>query len=310
MKKIFLSVCAIGLLLGVAGQALAQAPGSMPPGPPKVLQIFREEVKVGKGAAHEKFETGYVRAFAKAKWPTTYLAVTSTTGPSEAWFLTRYDSFEAWEKDQRATEKNAALQAELTQLGEKDAEFISGGRSIVLFYREELSYHAVVSIPEMRYFRIVTFRVRPGHDADFAEAVKTVSAAYDKTNLPVHWATFQVYAGMPSGTYLAFVPMKSLKEVDDALAHLKEFQAAEGEEGMKKLQKISSEAYQLVDSNIYAFSPKRSYVSKEFAAVDPDFWTPKPAAKPAAGAPAEKKEPKSPAAPAKKESAKKSSTKQ
>jgi hypothetical protein len=36
----------------------------------KVLQIFREQVKPGKGAAHETVEAGWPKAFAKAKWPT------------------------------------------------------------------------------------------------------------------------------------------------------------------------------------------------------------------------------------------------
>ncbi len=313
MRKTVFWVCAIGLLLGVAGQALAQAPGSMPPGPPKVVQIFREEVKVGKGAAHEKLEAEYVRAFRKAKWPTNYLAMTSSTGPSEAWFLVPYDSFEAWEKDQKATEKNAALFAELNQLGEKDAEFVSGGRSIVIVYRPDLSQHPdAMNVAQSRYFRVLTFRVRPGHDAEFAEAGKIVRAAYDKANVPLSWAIYQVYSGMPSGTYLVFAPAKSLKEIDDGLARSKAIQEAEGEDGIKKLEHISREAYFGVETNIYAFSPKMSYLSKEFAAADPDFWTPKPkaAAKPAAGAPAEKKEATPPAAPAKKEGAKKTPTKQ
>ncbi len=308
MKKILVLMCVNGVLLAGAAQALAQAPGSMPPGPPKVLQIFREEVKVGKGAAHEKFETGFVRAFAKAKWPTNYIAITAISGPGEAWFLTPYDSFEAWEKDQRATEKNAALTAEFNSLIEKDSEYISAGRSIVALYREDLSYRPGVNIAQIRYFRIITFRVRPGHEGDFAEAVKIVRAAYEKANVEVRWAVFQISAGLPGPTFLVFLPTKSLKEVDLLLAQAPKIQEAEGEEGVNKLQKLAADGYLSTESNIYAFSPKMSYVSKEFAAGDPDFWTPKPkpAAKPAEGAPAEKKEPKPPAAPAKKAPAKKS----
>ena len=314
MKKTLFLMCAVGLVLSGAAQALAQTPAAMPPGPPKVLQIFREEVKVGKGAAHEKFETGFVRAFAKAKWPTYYLAISSITGPSEAWYVTAYDSFEAWEKDRQATEKAPALMAELDQLGEKDAEFISNGRSIAANYREDLSQHPdTMNVSKSRYFRVVVFRVRLGHDADFLEALKIVRAAYDKANVGVAWAMYHVSAGMPSGTYLLFAPAKSLKEIDKGIAGSKAIQEAEGEEGVKRLQKIASEAYFSIESNIYAFSPKMSYVSKEFAAGDPDFWAPKPKAKPAAkpaeGAPAVKKEPKAPAAPAKKEGAKKTPTK-
>ena len=35
----------------------------------------------------------------------------------------------------------------------------------------------------------------------------------------------------------------------------------------------------LGESLLFAIDPKMSYVSKEFAAGDPEFWTPKPAAR-------------------------------
>jgi len=312
MRKTLFLLCVLGLVLSGATSALAQAQAPAPMGPPKVLQIFREEIKVGKVAAHEKFEAGFVHAFKKAKWPTNYLALSSMTGPGEAWFLTPYDSFEAWEKDQQAIEKNTALSTELSQLAGKDAEFISGGRSIVAVYREDLSNRPGVNIAQMRYFRILTFRVRPGHEADFAEAVKIVRAGYEKADVEIHWAVFQISSGMPGPTFLVFTPTKSLKEVDVLLAQAPKVQEAEGENGVKKLQKLAGDGYLTVESNIYAFSPKMSYVSKEIAAGDPDFWTPKPkaAAKPSGGAAEEKKESTKPAAPPKKDAAKKAPTKQ
>src|SRR5712691_10944549 len=197
MKKTLFLLCALGLILSGATAALAQAQAPAPMGPPKVLQIIREEVKLGKRPAHEKNETGYPRAFKKAKWPTTFLAMTSITGPSEAWFLVPYDSFEAWEKDRQATEKNAALIAELDPLDAKDAEFVSGSRSLIAVYREALSHRPGVNIAQMRYIRVFTFRVRPGHEADFAEAVKIVRAGYEKANVETHWAVFQISSGMP-----------------------------------------------------------------------------------------------------------------
>ncbi len=56
---------------------------------------------------------------------------------------------------------------------------------------------------------------------------------------------------------------------------------------------MAGDGYLTTESNIYAFNPKISYVSKEVASADPDFWTPKvkPAAKPAAAAKTEGKKP-------------------
>ncbi len=79
--------------------------------PPKVLVITREVLKPGKGAAHEKWETGWPRAFAKAKWPTRYLAVSSMTGENRALYMSGYESLAAWEADTRAIEQNAVLSA-------------------------------------------------------------------------------------------------------------------------------------------------------------------------------------------------------
>jgi hypothetical protein len=262
----------------------AESPG--PPGPPKVLQIFREEVKAGKGAAHVKVEKGFVAAFARANWPTHYIALTTITGPSEAWFLTGYPSFAAWEKDRNETDSNKALTADLDMLIEKDGEVLTSTRSLVAFLREDLGAGSPVDIPKMRYFRLLTFRVRPGHESDFQDAVKIVKAAYEKAKIDLPWAVYQISGGMPGPTFMVFFPMKSLSEVDAAIARAGTIREAEGPENEKALAKLASDGYATVESNIFAFSPSMSYPSKEFVARDPEFWTPKPEAK--ASAPAKK----------------------
>lgn len=275
-KSVFLFVVAC-LFLSASSMALAQEPASS--GPPKVLQIFREEVKPGKGAAHEKVEVGWPRAFTNAKSPTHYLAMVSVTGPSEAWFITGFNSLAAWEKDRQDNEKNVALTAELDQLAERDGELLSSVRSIVATYREELSYRpAGVNIGQMRYFHVTTIRIRPGHENDFIQANKIVREAHEKANVPEHWAVFQVNSGMPNGTFLNIQPLKSLAEVDAfAETHGKAYQDATGDEGRQKLRELASAGTLSTETTIFAFSPKMSYVSKETASADPDFWTPKPA---------------------------------
>lgn len=262
-------------LLSCSFSVLAQtAPAG---GPPKVLQIYREEVKPGRASAHEAVETGWPRAFARANWPTHYLAMTSLTGPSEAWFMTGYDSFAAWEADSRAIDKNPGLKKELDQLEAKDGELRSGGRSVVASLREDLSNQPNVDMPKMRYFRVITIRVKPGHEAQFPDVVKILKAGYEKANLTLHWAIYQISSGMATPTFLVFIPMKSLDEVDAAASRSKTLQEAEGEENVKKLQTIAADAYVSVESNIFAFNPKMSYPSKEWAAGDPEFWKPKAA---------------------------------
>ncbi|HJQ25449.1 MAG TPA: hypothetical protein VKA60_16130 [Blastocatellia bacterium] len=263
---------AICLLAAFASQALAQTPQP----PPKVLTIFREDVKPGRGAAHEKVETSYAAAMRKAKWNTYSLALSSVSGVGDAWFLTGYPSLEAIETDHRNIEKNTALVNEYDRLDEMDSQFRTNQRMMIAVLQDNLSYQSSVDIPHMRYFDVITFRVRPGHEAQFAEAAKLIRDAYEKAKTPnVHWATYAVMSGAPSGTYLVFIPMKSLKEVDANMEAEKDFVMALGEGGGKKLEKIASEAYISMESSIYAFSPRMSYVPKEWEDADTAFWKPK-----------------------------------
>ena len=263
------------VLLSPLYQALGQPPAS--PSPPKVLRIFREEVKPGKVAAHEKIEVGWPQAFAKANYPVHYVAMTSMAGPNEAWFLEGNDSFASIEKAEQVVEKNATLKAELEKLSERDGELLSVGRTILATYREDLSYRPNVTLSQMRYMTVTTTRVRPGHDSEFVALRKIVNAAHEKANMDEHWAMYQVVSGAPAGTYLLFLPIKSMAQMDGAQEiHGKPFQDALGEENQKKVRELSSSAIMTSESTLFAFSPKMSYPSKEFATGDPDFWMPKP----------------------------------
>jgi hypothetical protein len=279
MKKISLYSTLLVSLVAFPLRA-AESPSS---GPPKVLQIYREEVKVGKAPAHVKVERGFVAAAARANWPTHYIAMTTITGPTEAWFLTGYPSFAAWEKDRDDTEKNKAFTADLDRLIEKDGELLTNGRSLVAVLREDLSAGGPVDVPKMRYFRLFTFRVRPGHESDFQDAMKIFRSAYEKANA-VPWAVYQISGGMPGPTFMVFFPMKSMSQIDASIARAGAIREAEGPENVKALAKMASDGYATVESTIFAFSPAMSYPSKEFVARDPEFWTPKPEAKPAAPA--------------------------
>jgi hypothetical protein len=295
MKKNLLFVFAVCVFVSTGLQAAAQQ--SPPPGAPKVLSMFREDIKAGRGAVHEKVETGYVRAAQKAKWPVYYIAMTAVYGGSDAWFLTGYDSFAALQKDHENAEKNTQFTADNERMDALDAEFRTGQRAIVCVLNEELSYGTAVDISQMRFFSVNTVRVRPGHDQEYREARKIIVDALKKANADAHSAFYSVTAGMPGGTYLVFTPRKSLAELDPNPAMTKAVQDAIGEDSTKKRQKLLADSVISTETTIYAFSPKMSYVPKEWAKTGGDFWTPKPpppprpaAKKPAAGdKPAEKK---------------------
>ena len=278
MKKAAMLWC---VAVCVAWAIVAQAQEAMM-GPPKVLVIQREVVKPGKGAAHAKSEAGFPKAFAKANWPTHYLAATALTGQNRAVFFVGYDSLAAWEADNAAGEKNKTLSAELDALNDKDGEYLSESRQSVFTYMEELSYHPRISVAGTRYFRVFAAHVKPGHGSHFEEVRKMIRAAHEKAGLNEHYAVFSMVGGGPGGTYLIFIPMKSLSEVDEfSTLHGKAYKDALGEDGQKKVEEFEREGLESTESNILMFSPGLSYPPKEWVAAD-KFWAPAPEAKPAA----------------------------
>ena len=269
--------CLLGATLLSTGLTLAaaqEAPGGTTP-PPKILVIDREFLKPGKGgAAHEKSESAFVQAFARAKWPTHYFAANSLTGKNRTLFFIPYPSFEAWEKDGLAQQKNAALSAATDRATLADGELLSETDAGVFMYNEDQSLRGPVDIAHMRYFEIDLYSVRPGHRKEWGDILKLVKAAYEK--IPdAHWAVYEAAYGQEDVTYLVIIPMKSAAEIDKNMEQDKQFVEAMGEDGMKKLSELESSAVEFTQSNLFQFSPAMSYPPDAWVKADPDFWKPK-----------------------------------
>jgi len=258
-----------GLLLGsfllIGAVSIAAAQETTPP--PKVLTIFREFVKPGKaGTVHERSESVFVQALARAKWPTHYLAVSSLSGKPRVLFLAGYDSFEAWEKDVLAQQKNATLSVALDKANLADGELLTDVDASALVYSEEYSLRSAVDIPHMRYFEISLYRVKPGHEADWDAIVKMVKAAYEM--IPdVRWAVYHAQYGQEGNTYVVFTPLKSAAEIDKGFAQSKQFMANMGEDGMKKFSELQAAAIEFSQHHLFVFTPSMSYVEDAWIKV-------------------------------------------
>jgi hypothetical protein len=293
MKKLI--GCLLGAMLLLGGISLVGAQetsGTMSEAgitpPPKVLEVIREFTKPGKsGAIHEKSESAFVQAFARAKWPTHYFAATSITGKNRTLFFVGYDSYEAWEKDSMAQQKNAGLSAALDRASVADGDLLSEIDTSLLRYDEEQSLRAPVDIAHMRYFEISLYRVRAGHRKEWSDLVKLVKDGYDKVS-DVHWAMYDADYGQEDVTYVVIIPLKSAAEIDESESHDKQFREALGEDGMKKLTELESSAVEFYQTNLFQFAPSMSYPPDAWVKADPDFWKVKAA--PAAKAPAKTEE--------------------
>jgi len=292
MKKFSRFVVAISLAATYAGVASAQGMSSGSASIPKVLQISREFIKPGKaGMAHDKTESAFVDAMARAKWPTHYIGMTSLSGKSRSLYLTSYESFEAWQKDYDATEKNMPFMSALDRAAMADGELLESLDTAVFYFHEEMSLRPRADLSQMRYMEVTLFHVRPGKGKQWAEVVKMAKAGYEKGIPDSHWGMFEEVYGGDGGTYLLLSSHKTLAEIDKSFAAGKQFEAALGEDGMKKLDELYADCCEVAQQQLFAFSPRQSYVQDDWIKADPDFWKPKAMAA-APRAMAEDKKPK------------------
>jgi hypothetical protein len=277
----------LGLTFAVAGGS--SAPAQETPSMPKVLQITREFIKPGKsGAVHDRSESSFVQAMARAKFPTHYIAMNSLSGKTRALYLTSYPSFAAWQKDNDTIDKNSALSAELDRASVADGELLDSMDEFVLYYDEDTSYRPNPDLTNARYMEVSSFHVRQGHDHDWTELAKMVIAAHQKAGTSAHWATYEMaYGG--GDEYVILSADKSMADIDQGFAEGKEFEAAMGEDGMKKFRELVTATIESSDSELFAINPRQSYAPDEWIKGNPDFWKPKPVAAPAAKPAPEKK---------------------
>ena len=277
MRKFGRFVAALSLAAAYPCMTLAQETSSGSGSIPKVLQITREFLKPGKaGIAHDKSESVFVDAMARAKWPTHYIGMTSLSGKSRALYLTSYESFDAWQKDTDAVAKNATLSAALEHASVADGELLDSFDQSVFYFRDEMSLHPRADLSQMRYMELLLFRVRPGKEKQWIEVVNMAKAGYEKGVPGAHWGTFEQIFGGEGGTYLLLISHKTLAEIDKGFADDKQFEAAMGEDGMKKFGDLYAECCEPSQHQLFAFNPHQSYVQEEWIKADPSFWKPKP----------------------------------
>lgn len=265
-------ITAVALLLGGAATALAQG---MPTSQPTLLTIVREDVKVGRGAEHARFEAGWPAAYTKAKSADYYLAFVSMTGPSEAWYVTPYASHSAIADGMKREAADAVLSAELERLSRGDAEFLNNVRVMQAAGRPDLSMGAFPDLAKVRFTEITWFRVRPGHEAGFEAAAKAYRAAAQRAAPATSYRVYEIVAGVPGPTYLVFGTVESYGGFDQMMAAGQATMRGATPDEMSTLQKFSAEGIVNTETQRFRVDPVQSYVSAEARAADPAFWSPK-----------------------------------
>ena len=276
MNKLSRFLLGLSLVLTCSCITAAQEKSQANPSIPRVLQITREFTKPGKaGFVHDASESAFVQAMARAKWPTHYLGMTSLSGKQRALFLTSFASFEAWEKDNAAVQKNSTLAPAIEAATVADSAQLDSIDQAVFVFNDEMSLRPLADLSQMRYMEVSLYHVRPGHGREWNELVKLVKAAYEKGVPGSHWGLFEQVFGGDGGSYLVLTARKTLAEVDHGFqVENKQFEAAMGAEGMKKLEELAAASIESEQHQLFAFNPHMSYVADEWIKADPDFWKP------------------------------------
>lgn len=270
--RIFAGLCVcIG---GVCGSpvAMAQETAAKATPPPKVLQIDVEYLKPGKfGSAHQKTEDAFVKVSQSDKSAAHYMAMQSLSGPPRALFFFSYDSFADFEK-QRNTNMNSPSAGQIDAAYEADGELLSSMATNIYTLREDLSHTPNLAIATMRYMQISLIHLRPGHQAEWEEYLKMLSANLDKMGTGRPIAVYQsAYGWENGGVWLLITPMKSLDEVDKADASIAKFRETMGEENTKHYRELVASAVASSQRNLFAFDPQMSSVPDSWVAAD-SFW--------------------------------------
>jgi hypothetical protein len=267
----------------LAGSLAAQSTG----GPPPYLQIFREQVKYGRAGSHVGSEAGWPRAFAKAKIKNNYVALTSTYGPNEAWFVSGHGSVGEIEAINKAIAAAPGLEAELDRLQQADAANVSGSDAILARFVADASNPGEVNLGQIRVWEVTIFRVRPGKQASFFEGAKLFQSVVQQAKVDAPWASFEVQAGMPGPTYLVFSPHKSLSEIDQNSGTGAAIGKAMNQDILKQFGALA-EGFVSEQTIVFTVSPEMSYPMAEWVAQDPAFWNKKAVATAAPKPPAPK----------------------
>ena len=294
MKKWFCSVAGLSLALTGSLAALAQAP-AVPP--PNILNIETVNIKPYTDGPFDKVASEYPGLSKELKDPTHVLAMEALTGAPRAIFLSGFDSFEALQKNEEWLPGDAATDAKFDALDAREAPYISEVHHTIWHYLPDLSNNvAAADIPHSHYWEVIVFHMRPGHTEQFAEMTKLYRDADLKSGQNVPWSTYEGMLGV-TDSYLVLIPMTSLKDEDAGLAHKRDFGAALGDDGRRRLNKLSEENVASVEDNLWMVNPEWSYVEKSWIDADPQYWGYEPPAKhapkPAAGAASAPKDPPS-----------------
>jgi hypothetical protein len=267
-------------LAGAQAPAQENNPSARSAGsPPQYINVVHERLKPGRDAAYDGMLSNIRDDYERFNIPAYWIELKSMTGPNESLAFNFFGFFGDMEK--MAADLSAGVAARPELAGLQDRLLAENVSNISNFIAERVdalgSRAATINFAKMRLLHLTVFHIRPGHEAEFAEAAKSVAAAYEKIEGTPAWVTYAVNAGAPAPSYLVLTALNSLKDEDAAAARRAPAMDAAGPAVQQRLQEIARSAYDSIETNIYFVNPHLSHMPADITAVDPAYWKPKTA---------------------------------
>ncbi|MBZ5625300.1 MAG: hypothetical protein LAQ69_42355 [Acidobacteriia bacterium] len=255
-----------GILAALPVAALAQGPTD----PPPIIQLTRKPGIGGKA----------LRPYSDAKAAVDVVGLTAVTGLPETWLVELHQTFASIEDLDRGLTSVTPLRPAIDSSGPLQDDVLAPSRTMIATYQPNWSYRpdqAIRLFPRARYFHVSIYRIRAGTEADYGELVQLRRASRDSVNLDRPDIAYEVISGEPSGTYIFLAPITSLKTFDEGVAATPVYAESLADARSKTRAKVAPDSELGREHLLFRVEPRLSYVSDEFASVDPDFWRPKPA---------------------------------
>lgn len=273
MKRLWILGC-----LALAGASLAAAQVSE-----DYLEVFIVNVKPDKRADFDVSARKIADANRKGKGDV-WMAAEVTYGQGNAiYFISSRKNYA--DMDSASTAFMKAVQQGYGPGGMKKmmADFNNAAgttRSEIRRRRWDLSINAPKDadsynkmIGNARWLRTTRIVIRPGHEADFEEAVKQAKSALEQGNQSWPYLVSQTVAGEPGDVFYISTLQPSLTAFDSAPSLRKTL----GDDAYLKWEKAAGEYEMNAETMVLRFLPELSNPPEEIANVSPEFWRPKPA---------------------------------
>jgi len=252
-------------ILVLAGILSSAAAAQILTDPPPIVQLVR---KPGTGGAS-------LKAYANARAALNVIGMASVTGLPETWLVEAHYSFASVEDLDQKISALAPVRAFSDASDPLQDDVLAPSRTMLTLYRPNWSYRpdqAIRMFPKARYFQVTLHRIRPGTEAEFGELLRLRRATADVINLDRPELAYQVFSGAPAGTFVFIAPIISLRNFDDGRNPVPVFAEGLASARAKDGSKIASDTEISREHLLFRVEPRISYVSSDFADVDPEFW--------------------------------------